>query len=174
MPRKQSPDDKPLSVKQATLAGKLIASPSPNRPGCWAYRQLEDGTLLETELTRDEWHALRNAAVAEMNARIDAMNTHHPLNIAALELLRRTTERPGNPGSMHWLHILSLASLGLVDKEGNKGDRAWEQFAGWTSGEDEMSKALRCLENAEIDPAYLRTLSPADAARLILDELGIE
>jgi hypothetical protein len=155
------------------LAGKLIASPSPNRPGFWAYRQLEDGTMLETELTNAEWHALHTWAVAEMNQRIDAPNAQHPLNIAALELIQQTTEQPGNPGSMHWLHVLSLASLGLVDQEGNQDEQAWQQFAAWTSGEDAMSGALRCLEKAEIAAEHLRTLPPAEAARLILDELGI-
>jgi hypothetical protein len=92
------------------LPGKLIASPSPNHPGFWAYRQLEDGTVLETELTKEEWHALHNAAMAEMNQRIDDMNARHALNGAAMTLILRTTERPGNLGAMHWLHILSLAT----------------------------------------------------------------
>src|SRR5579883_1619727 len=109
------------------LAGKLIASPIPNRPGSWAYRLLEDGRVLETELTKEEWHALHNAAMAEMNQRIDEMNAQHPLNVAAMELIRRAKEYPANPGSMHWIHILSLASLGLGDYEENS--EAWEQFA---------------------------------------------
>lgn len=154
-----------------TLAGKLIASPSPNRPGFWAYRQLESGTVLETELTKEEWFTLHNAATEEMNQRIDDLNARHPLNVAAIELIRRAEEYPGNPGSMHWLHILALASLGLADYEENP--EPWEQFAFWTGGEDAMMKALHCLESAEIDPEYLRILDPADAARLILDELGI-
>lgn len=152
-------------------AGKLIASPSPNRPGFWAYRQFEDGTLEETQLTKEEWHALHNAAMAEMNQRIDDLNARHPLNVAAMTLILRTTERPGNLGAMHWLHTLALASLGLADYEENS--EAWEQFAFWTSSEEAMTKALHCLENAEMDPEYLLTLPPVDAARLILDELGI-
>lgn len=155
------------------LAGKLIASPSPSRNGFWAYRQLEDGTVLETELTKEEWHALRDDAMSEMNRRIDRLNASHPLNVAALELIRRTMDRPGNPGAMHWLHILSLASLGLGDDDGNQDHQAWEQFARWTSGEESMANALHCLEVAELDPDYLRSLPPADAARLILDELEI-
>jgi hypothetical protein len=153
------------------LAGKLIASPSPNRPGSWAYRLLEDGRVLETELTKEEMIALRDAAMAEMNQRIDEINAGHPLNVAAMDLIRRANEYPGNPGSMHWLHILSLASLGLADYDGNSEAR--EQLAYWTTGEETMTKALRCLENAEMDPEQLLTLSPIEAARLILDELGI-
>jgi hypothetical protein len=126
--------------------------------------------VLETELTKEEMLALRNAAMAEMNQRIDDMNARHPLNVAAMTLILRTTERPGNLGSMHWLHILALASLGLADDENSE---EWEQFAYWTTGEETMTKALRCLENAELDPEYLLTLPPTDAARLILDELGI-
>lgn len=153
------------------LAGKLITSPVPNRPGSWAYRLLEDGKVLETELTKEEWHALHDAAMAEMNQRIDEVNAQHPLNVAAMELIRLAKEYPGNAGAMHWLHILSLASLGFGDYEENS--EAWEQFAHWTSGEEAMTKAVRCLENNEIDAEYLLTLSPADAARLILGELGI-
>jgi len=155
------------------LTGKLVTSPSPDRPGFWAYRQLEDGTLLETELTKEEWFAVHNAATAEMNRRIDDLNAAHPLNAAALELIRRTKGQPGNAGAMRWLHVLSLASLGLVGEDGNQDDRAWEQFAGWASSEEAMTKALRHLESAEIDPEHLLKLPPADAARLILDELGI-
>lgn len=156
----------------SNLAGTLIASPSPNRPGFWAYRQLENGTVLETELTKEEWFEVHNAAMAEMNQRLDDMNVKHPLNVAAMTLIQRTTEPPGNPGAKHWLHILALASLGLEDYDDNS--EAWEQFAHWTSGEEAMAKAVRCLENAEIDPEYLLKLPPTDAARLILDELGIE
>jgi len=155
------------------LAGKLVASPVPDRPGFWAYRQLDDGALLETELTQAEWQTLHGAAMAETNRRIDELNTTHPLNVAALELIRRTTERPGNPGAMHWLHVLSLASLGLVDDNGGQDEEAWEQFASWTSGEEAMTKALHRLESADIDPDHLLSLPPVEAARLILDELGI-
>lgn len=109
--------------------------------------------------------------MAEMNQRIDDMNAGHPLNVAAMTQIQSTTERPGNPGAMHWLHVLALASLGLGNYEENS--EAWEQFAHWTSGEEAMTKAVRCLENAEIEPEYLLTLPPIDAARLILDELGI-
>lgn len=52
------------------LTGELFAYPSPNRPGFWAYRQLADGTLLETELTREEWHALHDDWAAKNNAAI--------------------------------------------------------------------------------------------------------
>jgi len=46
-----------------SLAGELLAYPSPNRPGFWVYRKLADGSLLETELTREEWQAVHEAAL---------------------------------------------------------------------------------------------------------------
>jgi hypothetical protein len=46
-----------------SLAGELLAYPSPNRPGFWVCRKLADGSLLETELTREEWQAVHEAAL---------------------------------------------------------------------------------------------------------------
>ncbi|MFZ4777881.1 MAG: hypothetical protein ACOYM3_21135, partial [Terrimicrobiaceae bacterium] len=38
----------------------LFAEDIPNRPGFWAYRQTNDGSLMEVELTRSEWLRWRN------------------------------------------------------------------------------------------------------------------
>ena len=155
------------------LAGELLAYPSPNRPGFWVYRKLANGTLLETELTREEWHALHDAAMAETNAKIDSMN-QHPLNVAALTLLRRAGEVPFQLGALQQLHVLSLAQIALPnDSEGKEDQPPWSQFAALVSNVARMGAALRQLEDAGVESDDLLAREPADAARYILDELGI-
>ena len=100
-----------------TLAGKLVVQSQPESAGIFfVYRQLEDGRLLETQLTDSEWHTLLNADKVKRNERVDELNKH-PLNVAALELLCRAKRGPGNVGEMRWLHVLSLAAIGLEDDE---------------------------------------------------------
>src|SRR4051812_25971416 len=93
------------------LAGELIIE-APNRPGFWAYRQLPDGSLLEIQLTSNEWHQVREQWLAKANVQIDQLN-QHPLNVAARDLILRSGEHPTAPGSFHWLNILLLGSLTL-------------------------------------------------------------
>jgi hypothetical protein len=155
----------------AKLAGKLIASPIP-RAGFWVHRRLRDGTLLETQLTEKEWLAVLHADTAERNKQIAKLN-RRPLNLAAMELLRRAKAGPGNPGSLEWVHILSLAALGLRDDDGNFDDEEGLRFAAWTRNERTMAGALGRLEDAKMSPEDLLKLKPLVAARSILEELGV-
>jgi len=67
------------------LAGKLIAFPTPNRPGFWAYRILDDDTALETELTREEWQMLHESEAATKK-RIEAALCNCDLPMARKEI----------------------------------------------------------------------------------------
>lgn len=154
-----------------TLPGKLLPYPMPNQPGFWAYRKLDDGTLLETELTQEEWQALHDEALAEENARIDRLN-EHPLNQAALELLRRAGDSPIQVGALMQMQILSLAMLVLPDADGKEDMPPWTQFAAWTSDAAHMQAGFRRLIAAGIEPGDLLAEEPREAAALILNELA--
>ena len=154
------------------LAGRLLAYPMPNRPGCWAYRQLADGRLLDIELSLDEWHALHDQALADLNQKVDRLN-QHPLNLAALELLHHYRLSVGSPGGLKWIHILSLAIIGLPDGKGKENDPPWSQFTILTSGPAQMEAALIRLEEANVEPHELSAMEPEEAARTILSALEL-
>jgi hypothetical protein len=155
-----------------SLGGKLIAFPRPDRPGYWVYRELEDGSLLETELAREEWHRLLEEDLARKNARVDVLN-QHPLNVAALGALRRAREGAGGQGSLRWLHVLSLASLGLPCEEGKEDEPPWSDFIRWTENVSTMEAALCQLEEAGVTADDVSCEDPEAAAQMILCELEV-
>jgi hypothetical protein len=155
----------------ASLAGELIPA-TLDRAGYWAYRLLPEGRLLETEVTREEWHRLGDECMAQMNARVDALN-QHPLNVAALEVLRREGKPCGGPGTLRWLHVLSLASLALPCEEGKEDEPPWPEFLAWIDDVDCMRAALSKLEDAGVTADDLQSRNAHDAGDMILGELGI-
>jgi hypothetical protein len=157
------------------LAGELMANPSPERPGFWAYRVAPDGSLLETQLTPEEWHKIQEQAVADMNARIDVLN-QHPLNASALEIMRRLGQIPTSGGILNRLHILSLATLALPCNEDSGDEPPWLAFAGRCRSVGSMENALLELEESGVTPADLTGQSPEQArkaAQLVLNGLEI-
>jgi hypothetical protein len=153
----------------ASLAGELIPA-TLGRAGYWAYRLLPNGRLLEVEVTHEEWHRLGDVRMARMNARVDALN-QHPLNVAALEALRRARQGPCGPGALRWLHVLSLASLGLPCEDGKEDEPPWTEFLTWVEDVASMSAALSRLEEAGVTADELSSRDAQDAAHLILSEL---
>ena len=99
----------------SALGGDLIVHPKPERPGSWAYRLLDGGRLLETELTSKARRQLDDQAAAKRRARI-AVRNQHRRNQAAKRRLEQEGSRPvGN--------VMYLLELGITaDPEEGKGD----------------------------------------------------
>jgi hypothetical protein len=170
-PKQGEPEQAGGNDRTTSLAGELIAE-APERPGFWAYRLLADGRLLETELTSEEWRRLHEERMAKMNATIDRLN-QHPLNVAALELLREIGAPCGSGGTLQWLHILSLAAEGLSCDEGNEDEPPWSEFIVWVQDVASMKAALSKLEDAGVAADDLGSRDAHDAAQLVLGELGV-
>ncbi len=145
--------------------------PAPNRPGFWAYRLMPDGRVLEIELTQNEWSSLSSKEMAAKNEVVRQLN-EHPLNQAALVLLRRAGEGPHATGSLGWIHLLSLASLALPDWE--EDQEACIRFSDWTRSVAAMRAALRTIEESWLEADDLLEMSPKGAGEYILVELEIE
>ena len=75
------------------LSGELVAYPCPNKQGLWAYLKFADGTLLEVELTREEWFALHERHRTKELDKIRKLH-QHPLNQVSKKLLGRAKEYP--------------------------------------------------------------------------------
>jgi hypothetical protein len=138
----------------SSLGGKLIALPRPDRPGSWAYRVLEDGTLLETQLTTAERRQLDDHVDAKRRARIAVLN-QHPLNQAAKKRLEQDGHRPLGED----LHLLELA-IGADPEEG-MGDTGL-LLAEWIRTVERQQMALETLENC---------VSPDEVAELAYDQV---
>ncbi len=165
------------------LAGELLAHPMPNRQGSWAYRMLPDNTLLEVELTQEEWSCLHGEAIATKNARIQELNAH-PLNQAVLGLLlgllkvvgtgpHQSSSGSSQSGVLDKLHVLSLAELALPHDESQESEAAWDGFLIVTGSVARMEAALSSLEQ-ELDADALTARTPLEAAHLILSALELE
>ncbi len=150
----------------------MTLHPSPNRPGYWAYRVTPDGAALEIELSGEEWRELRQKEIAAQNAAVRQLN-EHPLNQAALVLLRQAETGLHPVDALEGMHLLSLASLGLPDfDESAEAEEAGTKFSNWTWDVPSMRAALTTLEGA-LDPEELLDMSPREASEYVLGELGI-
>lgn len=159
-------------VSELPLAGEIMLHPSPNRPGYWAYHLTPDGTLREIELSREEWHIQQTKEMAAKNEAVRRLN-EHPLNQAALALLRRAGTRPQSGGALQWMHLLSLASLALPDYDSSsENEGTWIKLADWTWSVSSMRAALATIEGG-LEPDELLGMSLRDAGLYILGELGI-
>jgi hypothetical protein len=146
------------------LNGELIATPSPNHPGNWAYRMLADGTLLETQLTREEWRELHAKALAKSSAKLHARVFNHPLNQAALKLLEKVGVRPQDARQDQVMPVLQLP-LSLLDDQDQRipvlSDYARSLKLQWA--------ALQLLRH--LTPDELLAGSPQEAAEAVANEL---
>ncbi len=138
-----------------SLAGEWVASPVPNLPGWWAYRQLEDGTKLEVSLTRQEWQHLQQQLKGDEYAGIIELNGH-PLNQAAL----RRLHQQGLAAPERRMYLLSLANGRCEDKE----------LLHWGTSEGLQARALEALE-ANIDASFVEKASLPELQDRVLETL---
>ncbi|MCZ7637670.1 MAG: hypothetical protein M5U12_17520 [Verrucomicrobia bacterium] len=133
---------------------------------------MKDNRLLETEVTQEEWNAIHDAWIAKENEVVDRLN-QHPLNQAALELLREAGREPCPVGRLKRLHLLSLAELALPDFDEPGGEEPWMDFNEWTRTVSAMRSALKILKARFGAPEDLLEGEPEEMAREILMELDV-
>lgn len=147
------------------LPGELIAYPSPNQPGWWAYRLLSNGVLLTVELTEAEWFELHEREHQKSLEKIRELD-RHPLNIAARTVLERAGEYPLS-------NEICLISLGRFAFD--EGVPDWHDgltaLNEWGRSLGSMQKAVWVLEEAEVTPEQLLSLDLAQASQLVLEYL---
>ena len=150
------------------LEGEFLEHPTPNKLGCWVYRKLPDDTLLETELSHPEWHALCEKWRQARLAAIRDLNTH-PLNQAAKALL--DCKGGHNPSSMA---LLELAFHALTEEGRNDSDDTMQTLAQWMGDPRHCRRALAILEGShEITESRFVGQSATEAGRLILEWLEL-
>ena len=157
-------------MKASQLVGSIVDYPTPNRPGYWASRLMPNQSLLEIELTREEWHRLHEEAVALDNKRIRKLN-EHPLNQAALHLLKTAGTGSFQSGALAQIHLLSLAQLAIADAV-SEDDLAWQRIAECAHSVESMRAAVSRLAE-EFEAEELMTMQPREAAHLILSVLEV-
>jgi hypothetical protein len=147
------------------LPGELIVHHLSNKPGWWAYRELPTGVLLEVELTKEEWFQLHEQHRQKDLETIRDLDKH-PLNIAARTLLERAHEYP-------LPNEIALISLGrfAFDEDVPDWNEAFMALNDWARTSGTMQKAIRVLEEAEVTPEELLSLTLVDAAQLVLEHL---
>ena len=147
------------------LSGELLAYPCPNKPGWWAYREFMDGTILEVELTKEEWFALHERHRTKELDKIWKLN-QHPLNQASNKLLERAKES-SFPDE---IHLISLARFAFAEDVPDWDER-FVVLNDWAISLGTMHKAILVLEEEEVTPEDLLSCTLEDAARLILKHL---
>jgi hypothetical protein len=147
------------------LSGELVAYPLPNQQGLWAYRQFTDGTMLEVELTKEEWFALHERHRTKELDKIRKLN-QHPLNQASNKLLERAKES-SLPDE---IYLISLARFAFAEDVPDWNER-FMALNDWTISLGTMYKAILVLEEKEVTPEDLLSCTLKDAARLVLNHL---
>ena len=144
-----------------------MATPSPSHPGSWAYRMLGDGTLLETELTREEWLELHAKASPKERENLSRLN-EHPLNRAAVLVLKKAGINPQScPPEVMPLLDLAISCLAERDKMGER----LMTITHWGSSAENQRKALSRLEQAGVSPTELEGMDIEAAAQWVVAEL---
>jgi hypothetical protein len=104
----------------------------------------------------------------EMAAKNDAVRrlNQHPLNQAALVLLRQAGTGPQSRGSLARMHLLSLASLALPGYDSSaENEHAWSKFANWTWSAQCVPRWRRF--EGDLDPDELRDMPLHEASEYI-------
>lgn len=147
------------------LLGELITDYFPDQPGKWAYRKLPDGVLLLVELSKAEFSQLHEQSHQKWVEKIRDLDKH-PLNVAARDLLESAHEYP----LANEISLISLARFAL-DEDVSDWDDGLTALSDWARSPGTMQKAIWVLEEAQITPEDLLSLTLEDAAQLVLEHL---